>query len=900
MTTQILEPGTVVYDRYRVVRLMGQGGMGAVYEVVDQRLGNTLALKQMTVTGDQMKHAFEREAQLLAELRHSALPKVIDHFSIAEGTFLAMEFISGDDLATMLDERQNEPFPVDIVLAWAEQLLDVLHYLHSRAKPIIHRDIKPQNLKLTPEGAIILLDFGLAKGTLLQQSQTQGMQSIFGYTPQYAPPEQIQGSGTDPRSDLYSLAATLYCLLTGIPPEGALVRLASTASSQRDPLRSAHAVNPRVPVAFSDLLQQALSLSAASRPASAYEMRATLQNSDLRTSRLTATTRPQWILPVSIGGGVVLLVAVVAAIVLGMGAGAPAAAPTASSAAIAPESTVTALVRASDVVPPDGASATATAEADVALASATSQAKAATASAVAAAQVADDLATASAVALDKTAVAVDMESTMVAQITAIAGDSARPAKHRSDELGTASTSYDPAFEPKLLESGYTNNIVTVQGHRVLQPSQSEPILHTWVRDLDYAMNGYSYALGNMTLLRDNTQLFLDHVEDNGIVPDVFTARGYDSNGAWDSMPNLIHATYAYVAKTGDRAFYQKNQQKLHWVGDWIASLDSDGDGLPDRDEYPNGYYNSITNSVRHTYALAMFYSAFRELAELDRAINSDGALWDQRAESLRSGFNRPFNSGGYWVAGQAWPVAWRDPGQEPVSTLETFGVFEALRAGLIAPGDDHYPELMRALHERLPDLMKGQTPLRLALDGYAKELLVPAAREQWKLDASAPWIVGPAALAYTAAGYPTDAQRLIEAYKQAAGPDAPKVVQLAAVNSTGSEGQSGAWGSAAWFMAIYGGHYGLTMTPSALIVQPRPFISIPADTVQNLSYQGALVQLSLNSAAKIYQISVDRPTAVILRPMGDATLLQVDDGPEQSAATMVLQPGQSYLVRSLP
>ncbi len=895
MTTLLLEPGVIVHERYRVVRLMGQGGMGAVYEVVDQRLGNPLALKQMIVTGEQMNHAFEREAQLLAQLRHTALPKVIDHFSIEAGTFLAMEFIPGDDLATMLEERQA-PFPVETVFTWADQLLDVLHYLHTQPKPIIHRDIKPQNLKLTPQGTIILLDFGLAKGSLHFQSQVSRNQSVYGYTPQYAPPEQIQGSGTDPRSDLYSLAATLYSLLTNAPPEGALVRLANVGSNQSDSLRPAHLVNPEVPVAFSELLHQTLALSASRRPVSAEAMRAALHSSKLHAAA-SPTARAAWLWPTVIGGGAVVLLALVAAIVMGMRAsGATANTLTTSGVAVSVDSTGTVVRSVSQVAELVTATTDTLGEAEVA----TTNAAAANATATANAAARAELATASAVAQTQTVVVSNMTATAVIQRTALVADLSRPPAHNSDELGVAVASYDPTFEGLLLTSGYTQNIVTVKGHRVLQPSQTEPIRHTWVRDLDYASSGYGYVLGNMTLLRDNIQLFLDDVQANGIVPDVFNENGYNLNKAWDSMPNLIHASYVYVAKTGDRAFYRKNQQKLQWVGNWIVSLDSNGDGLPDRDEYPNGYYNSIKNSVRHTYALAKFYGAFRELAELERALGGDGTAWDLRADQLRSGFHRPFDQGGYWAAGQAWPVAWRDPGQEPVTTLETFGVFEALRTGLIRPADEHYRELLQALHDRLPDLMKGQTPLRLALDGYAKGMLVPAARDQWKLDASAPWIVGPAALAYTVAGYPEDARTLLDAYKQAAGPTAPKVVQLAAVNSSGSEGRSGAWGSAAWFIALYGGHYGLTMTPAALLVQPRPFITIAGDAVQNLSYQGALVQLALDATGRTYRLSVNRPTAAILRPMGQATQLQLDDGPQQAEAALVLQPGQTYVVRSQP
>jgi eukaryotic-like serine/threonine-protein kinase len=165
----MLAPNTLIHDRYLIVDQIGQGGMGAIYEAIDQRLGNRVALKQTLVSGAQLDKAFEREAKLLASLHHPALPVVSDYFTDVGGQFLVMQFIPGDDLATLL-HRHGRPFPPDEVLHWADQLLDALDYLHTQEPPVIHRDIKPQNLKLTPRGGIVLLDFGLAKGAVLQQS----------------------------------------------------------------------------------------------------------------------------------------------------------------------------------------------------------------------------------------------------------------------------------------------------------------------------------------------------------------------------------------------------------------------------------------------------------------------------------------------------------------------------------------------------------------------------------------------------------------------------------------------------------------------------------------------------------------------------------------------------------
>ncbi len=271
-------PDTVLQGRYRIVRQLGRGGMGAVYEAVDERLSRTVALKERLVVTDDLKRAFEREARLLANLRHPALPKVIDHFSEDDGQFLVMEFIPGSDLGELLQRRQR-PFSPTEVAAWADELLDALDYLHTHEPPVIHRDIKPSNLKLTAQGKIVLLDFGLAKGTAGQMTRTTSGMSVVGYTLNYAALEQIQGERTGPRSDLYSLAATLYQLLTGSIPEDALKRAADSFDDKEDPLAVVNKVNPEVPEGFSAVLMQALSLKPSLRPASAAEMRAALKAS---------------------------------------------------------------------------------------------------------------------------------------------------------------------------------------------------------------------------------------------------------------------------------------------------------------------------------------------------------------------------------------------------------------------------------------------------------------------------------------------------------------------------------------------------------------------------------------------------------------------------------------------
>jgi hypothetical protein len=268
----MLTPETVLQGRYRIVRQLGQGGMGAVYEAIDQRLDTTVALKETLFHDERLRKQFEREARLLARLHHPALPRVSDHFSEADGQFLVMQFIPGDDLSEMMT-RKRGPFPVNQVLTWADQLLDALDYLHTQDPQIVHRDIKPQNLKLTSRGQIILLDFGLAKGQAGEISRVTTAASIFGYTPNYAPLEQIQGLGTDPRSDLYSLAATLYHLMTGVKPPDALTRAAALVNGQSDPLLKASKANAVVSPDVDDVLAKAMAQNREQRYATAADMR---------------------------------------------------------------------------------------------------------------------------------------------------------------------------------------------------------------------------------------------------------------------------------------------------------------------------------------------------------------------------------------------------------------------------------------------------------------------------------------------------------------------------------------------------------------------------------------------------------------------------------------------------
>jgi serine/threonine protein kinase len=285
----MLAPDSILQNRYRIIRPLGKGGMGAVYEAVDQRLDAVVALKETFSVDERLRRQFEQEARLLAQLHHPALPRVSDYFTEGERAFLVMQFISGADLAEIISQQPG-PLPRNQVIAWADQLLDALIYLHTRDRQIIHRDIKPHNLKVTANGQIALLDFGLAKAQTTDLSGNNSSNSIFGYTRRYSPLEQIQDQGTSPQSDIYALGATLYHLLTGAKPPDALARAAALANSKEDPLRPAKEVHRAVGSEISAILNRAMALNAEDRYPTASEFRGALRGVGRREMPVTEPT----------------------------------------------------------------------------------------------------------------------------------------------------------------------------------------------------------------------------------------------------------------------------------------------------------------------------------------------------------------------------------------------------------------------------------------------------------------------------------------------------------------------------------------------------------------------------------------------------------------------------------
>jgi serine/threonine protein kinase len=277
-----LSPGTILRERYKIVELVGRGGMGATYRAEDLRLkGRVCAVKEALPDPDavpeemkQSREQFYQEASTLARLDHPNLPKVSDYFSEADRDYLVMDFVPGQDLKEMLTNALHEghPLPERQVLTWATQLCDALDYLHTQDPPVLHRDIKPSNIKITPAGNVKLVDFGLVK--LLAPDDQRTITVVQGRgTVQYIPLEQYGGDSghTDARSDIYSLGATLYHLLTGQPPLDAKQRFLKPKA-----LAAPRSLNPAISPQTEQVILWCLAMHPDDRPDSVAALRAAL------------------------------------------------------------------------------------------------------------------------------------------------------------------------------------------------------------------------------------------------------------------------------------------------------------------------------------------------------------------------------------------------------------------------------------------------------------------------------------------------------------------------------------------------------------------------------------------------------------------------------------------------
>ncbi|MBN2551097.1 MAG: SUMF1/EgtB/PvdO family nonheme iron enzyme [Anaerolineales bacterium] len=266
-----LTTGQTLNNRYRIVKLLGQGGFGAVYRAWDTNLDGPVALKENFETSPAAVKQFQLEAKLLFTLRHPGLPKVSDSFSLpGQGQYLVMEYIEGEDLQEMLSQAGG-PLHEAQALAWIEQVCQALEYMHSQDPPVIHRDIKPANIKITPAGKAVLVDFGIAKLYDPFATTAIGAKAI---SPGYSAPEQYGGERTDARSDIYALGATLYHLLTGKrPPES--VKIASGTAT----LKSPRSLNEKISPAIEAIIFKCMEIDVKQRYKGIRELREALSGS---------------------------------------------------------------------------------------------------------------------------------------------------------------------------------------------------------------------------------------------------------------------------------------------------------------------------------------------------------------------------------------------------------------------------------------------------------------------------------------------------------------------------------------------------------------------------------------------------------------------------------------------
>ena len=298
-----LSPGQILNNRYRIVKLLGQGGFGAVYRAWDLHLKAPCAVKENLDTTQEAQHQFEREAILLAKLHHPNLPRVIDHFSLPDqGQYLVMDFIEGDNLEDILIQNAA-PLPEELVMGWLQQICSALSYLHAQQPAVIHRDIKPANIKVTPQGQVYLVDFGIAKIFDPHLRTTVGARAV---TPGYSPPEQYGFGKTDPRSDIYALGATLYKALTGHEPTESVQRTVGT------PLPAPRLLNQSLNRRTEAIILKAMDTTPTNRFQSAAEVLAALQSPNLPvTTRLPTSSRSLWKIIAGIAGALVLCVGLV-------------------------------------------------------------------------------------------------------------------------------------------------------------------------------------------------------------------------------------------------------------------------------------------------------------------------------------------------------------------------------------------------------------------------------------------------------------------------------------------------------------------------------------------------------------------------------------------------------------
>ena len=311
----MLTKDKVLKGRYRIIDQLGRKETGAVYEAYDSIRKANVALKEILIDSEKipainerenLKRTFADRAKVLAEVKHESLPQIRGYFSEFDRQYLVFELISGDDASEIL-LNNGKPIVFSDAANWADQLLDALDYLHTLAAPIVHGDVKPQNVKLNSRGRIKLLGFDISESVEAKMQTIVSSQTADRADLPYLPLEQLLRVVDSPsrkvltddhraeadkflkltadaRSDIYALGATLYYLVTGQVPVDALERTSAVWAKEFDPLPTVHELNPTIPVEVSDVLVKALEIEPEKRFGSAMEMRQSLQ---------TAVTRAQ-------------------------------------------------------------------------------------------------------------------------------------------------------------------------------------------------------------------------------------------------------------------------------------------------------------------------------------------------------------------------------------------------------------------------------------------------------------------------------------------------------------------------------------------------------------------------------------------------------------------------------
>jgi serine/threonine protein kinase len=255
----LLPIGSIIRDRYEVEALLGKGGFGAVYLVHDLRVkGNQFALKEVIDPKKQDRVHFLFEGEILKRLDHTALPRVYRAFEdeAEQRVYLLMDYIEGPNLERLRQRQTNRRFSLAETLRLLAPIVDAVIYLHNQQPPVLHRDIKPSNIIIPlTEGGPVLVDFGIAKEYDLDATTT----AVRRLSPNYSAPEQYT-QGTNPRTDVYGMAATCYVLLTGIVPVDAFYRITTLGNQGTDPLEPVHQLVPELPLSVAQAIERGMAI----------------------------------------------------------------------------------------------------------------------------------------------------------------------------------------------------------------------------------------------------------------------------------------------------------------------------------------------------------------------------------------------------------------------------------------------------------------------------------------------------------------------------------------------------------------------------------------------------------------------------------------------------------------